>query len=255
LPTALADLLNLMASGLWLTLFLFAAIYRNKMLDALRTAVTRDTNTPYILRASLEEMQRVNTHVESLLYTMKADRVCVFQFLNGQTFALADHAWKVTCTVERHLLTAHPIAGNNQGVHVSLLSDFLAPLLLPDVTGPGVTRIPVCAQAGACQDNFGGMRKALRFDMDAMPRSRVTSDAGQGNVRVMLAVPLLHKQMRQAIGFLVLQYEADDGRADVAQESMCLVCRSAGDIEELLIKGSEVRHQGFWGSVFSPERK
>lgn len=244
ITTAVAGLLG--AAFLWVLALLVA--YARKWFvgranRTVRHAFGLDETTVMLNR-------KINSLLKDLRSRYDAARAAVFQFHNGDVFLMADHTWKLTCT---HELAAEGVTHtlrDNQGLLVSRVIDWVAPIIAGESDGhPGVTMTSVCGRVcdgvAMCPLHKGEDEpKVFLFNSDALEPSLSKLMAEQQGVGAAYCVPLVGPDKKSVMGFISLQFRSMHKAVFDDFESAggpCALCAVAKEIQFLLREANTER--------------
>lgn len=233
----ISTLLETLLGALIVVAISFAAFYIGRMREAMTGVLARRFRNHAQLRPlTAAGHQDVSNLMRDLRVRFKASRVCLFQFHNGVSFMLANHAWKISCSHESITSGVESTAFDNQELHVGAVIDWIHPLLNSDHNIPGVRNITACSlQASMTEMTCPHGKKGHRvvyYDVNAMDMSAGQALANRQNVHHVFAVTLLDVDRKSVIGFLALQF-ADMTPAHVldVESEICAMCPVAEKIQ------------------------
>ncbi len=181
-----------------------------------------------------------------------AFRVTVFQFHNGDSFMLSNHAWKVSCTHEALHPGARSALRENQNLPISAISDWVAPLLSKDTRVSGVREcLETCHSSEVCSRGRAGGR-AVYYEVEQMQMSVGKAMALEQGVEHVFAVNLIDVQRQAAFGVLAIQFQ-DMGFEDLraAETQMCNACAVAETVQFYLTNDFRRSvNSSLWGWLF-----
>ena len=180
--------------------------------------------------AGHREIQRL---LDGLQQKFEALRVCVFQFHNGNSFMLSNHAWKVSCTQESLGSQIRSMIMAYQSLPASSLMDWVDPLLNSDYLPDGVTLVEPCKSEKANTCPFGRIgHRILRFEPHSMRMSAGQALANEYGIVRSFAVPMIDPQTKAVFGFITLQFGARGPEITPEFEhSLCAMCPVAEQVQ------------------------
>jgi hypothetical protein len=244
-----ADILEHVVSGVVLVVILLLAAFRNKLVESAYDALVRRKLQDHFLNdRDGTRMDLINTLMEQSLYALEATRACVIQFHNGDVFALANPAWKLTCTVERHVPGSLQVQDSIRDIPVTWWSDMISPMLSDTVSTAGVTPREHGVPCRGCPIFNDGLRKVLRHEYKKMPVSQATLSAAANGQEMAYTVNLVNQKQRAVIGFLLFQFRSVPD-LDETDKRVCLICENARRIEAALTLENKAEKTGLWKSL------
>lgn len=248
-PTILKQLGSLsdaVVGGLILFLIATVVFLSGKVRDALYTALIRSAK-----RGSKLGAPTAAGHLEisRLLNVLREQfnpiRVCVYQFHNGDHFALANHAWKLSCTHEiLHEETVSRLK-DNQNMPASALIEMVEPLLNPNTNITGVQQ---------CLTGPNGHR-VLHYTVGSMPMCVAQAQANEQGVHHAFVVTMLDSRRgNSTIGYITLQFqELSDLQIDsigLNLSALCPVAEKVGFYLTTDFKSFSMRRERWWHKFF-----
>lgn len=226
-----------LATSFVLFLVLVVIFLRGKLLEWMYQHVQQRLRMGSVLRPETAVgHSRINERLTRLLNDFQAQRVCVFQFHNGEVFMLSNHMWKASCSHEILRPGAQPARDRNQHNYISSIADLVAPMLDPDIVVPGVQLRPsCCGMAAVCPHAQKGARRVLRVAVQDMAYSHIKMVAEQHGVQYIYTINLLDPKSKAVLGFIMVQFDTplDEHLADV-EEHLCRACVEAEAVEYFL---------------------
>ena len=201
--------------------------------------------------ASSRHRQIMDLILEMRLH-FKCSRVCVWQFHNGETFMMADHSWKLSCSYESVAPGRSYINRESQGLLVTNMVDIVEPIVtgvVGDFDATGVELVSACVadghlkacDPGKCRLGLKGHR-ILHFDVARMPASmaKYTLESQVDTDGHMYVINLL-SHTGDTIGFIGVQFIMLDADQQVlAGQILCSGCDRADKITHLLTSRDRV---------------
>lgn len=152
----------------------------------------------------------VKTMLEGMLEDTGAFRVSLFQFHNGDVYAMSNHSWKASCTHEVLSHGAAPTLRTHQSILVSAIPDWVGPVTADDYTSTGVDRMPLpIAEKG---------RRALYADVAAMETSVARIMCEDVGANYVVLVNLTERKTSSTFGYISLQFQHTPDRAKLTSK-------------------------------------
>lgn len=197
-----------------------------------QTIQSRIRKTSRLRPATTAGHIEINKMLSRMLDDMKAFRVCIFQFHNGDSFMLSNHSWKVSCTHEILSDGAMPSFEENQSLPVSAISDWIGPIIDADAVVPGVRIRKRCEGCQVTCPMAKAGHRAVRFDTAQMAISVASAKAKGQGISHSLVVNLVDTSRKATFGFISLHYkDTSDEVVDAMEGDLCRVCEAADKIQ------------------------
>lgn len=187
---------------------------------------------------TLIAQREIQARTDTLQHQFKALRVCVMQFHNGEFFALANHAWKLTVTHESPGPGIGMLANVIRGLPATTLLDIVDPLFDPtsDHLPPGIRLISPCLSEAAKNCRFGKAgHRILHYDAAAMQMNTSRAIMNTNGIYHAFHVPLFDDRTKNVIGLLSMQFgELYDDIIQAREVDLCVMCKAAEEIQYYL---------------------
>lgn len=188
-------------------LFMFKNV-RNVAGNLVRSVGKLAKHRPHTIDAGTMELyELVNRELIALLTTNNAARVTIWQFHNGETFTLANPAFKMRITHEQCAYGVAPDKSGDSDVMVSRMMELVGPLLNTSSVVAGVTDVTPTKDT----DNYAedSILRTLRIDRDKLHYCTTKYFMNMNNIDHAFLI-LLTSITNKPIGILTIQHMIDD---------------------------------------------
>lgn len=185
----------------------------------------------------IEDIQILNDILTSIQNQLKASRVSILQFKDGEKFQASSHIWKLLVRQEkcvRGLKFYSEVLGTNTSF--SQVYEYLGPILNPLLKQKAVD-VNTCSNKDAEYCNTSDYYMCMvSFDCAAIPFSYTKTLFDSLNTHTIYAI-LLKNKYGDPIGILDIQYtDPSDKGNKIVEQNKCFICQHCFRIKTILEK-------------------
>lgn len=224
-------------TSLLLLFVLVIGFLRGKLLEKIYVHIQTQIRISSVLRPETAAGHaRINERLFGLLNELRAMRICVFQFHNGEQFMLSNHAWKLSCSHEVLRPGVDATQKKNVHLYISTVADVVGPMLDSSCQVPGAEQRPACAgMSDKCPHAKKGARRVVRFQIADMPCTLAKVLAEEQKVKVLYTVNLVDPLHNTVFGFIGIQFDdLEPAGYEAMERQLCRACLVAEAVEFFL---------------------